>query len=730
MTTTQGSLSAEDRVLLRDAVRTALERHWPAELALAAAHDTARLNEIWGVTAELGLEGAGLAEALIAIEEFGRAHCPAPLIESIVLSQLSARSVRIDLPPNAVPAFAFEEHAWGTETGNVTRTGSRVAGHASFVELLPNTTHVLVPTAHLDKIAIVDVSTPGVDATATPGLSATPLHRVVLRDVPAVFIDIDPALFDEAADLYRLGLIARALGAVRRAFELVVEHVKVRKQFGQPVGRFQAIQHKLANGLITLDATDLLLRDAAHRFDANDAEWRMLADSALAFAAPALRQLELEIHHTFGAIGFAEEHEAPRHFRRAFGDLSRLGGARAARERLATRLLDRRVSFPDLDLGADVAAFRAEVRSWLTKNWSATDRARERAKPFHQRGFDRDFSRKLGDRGWIAVSWPTEYGGRGLGPLEQFVFMEEMALAGAPLGAHSGASEMIGPALITYGTDEQKREFLPRFLRGELTFSLGYSETESGSDLASLRFKAIRDGDEWVLNGEKLWTSRGDVADYHWLAARTDPQATPPHAGISVFMVPLNAPGVQIRTSFAMYGHTFSSVHYDNVRVPASALVGNINGGWKVITHALAAERILMGSYVATIRSLFDAVIEHIAAHKPDPLVRDRFGGLAAELEVARQLAINGVRIVAAGGVPVHEAAMSKVYSGELLQRITQAAIELLGPAATLGEDSFGVIADGRIEQQLRRSIMMVVGGGTAEIQRNLIATRGLGLPR
>jgi alkylation response protein AidB-like acyl-CoA dehydrogenase len=178
-------------------------------------------------------------------------------------------------------------------------------------------------------------------------------------------------------------------------------------------------------------------------------------------------------------------------------------------------------------------------------------------------------------------------------------------------------------------------------------------------------------------------------------------------------------------------------VHYRQVRIPDSARVGEVDGGWKVITHALANERIVMGSYVAAIVALFDGLVRHVATAsqsgrplRDDPLLRDRLGGMAAEIEAARHLAVNGVRIVARGGLPIHEAAMSKVYSGELLQRLTQSAIDLLGPVATLGEDAELAILDGRIEQQLRRSIMMVVGGGTAEVQRNLIATRGLGLPR
>ena len=755
------AFNADDRILLRDTLRELLARHWPAGDAVRASGAPAAIAAAWGHLAGIGVtalghgpSSGGWTEAVLAIGELGRAACPAPLIEAALCQQLARRATgdavaAHDLAARVAsgtgrPAIAFGAAGGDPQGGQVRlEAGGRLVGEVAFVEAAALATDLVVVVDGdfadgCERFALVAHAPPAVRMRPLPGLAAMPLALLQIDVAHAPVISAPAGTTADLAALARLGLVARSLGAARRAFELVVEHAKTRRQFGQPIGRFQAIQHKLANGLVALEATTLLLDDAARRVDAGDPHWRGAVEAAVAFAAPALRQLELEVHHAFGAIGFDEEHEAPRHFRRVFGDLARLGGARRARDALATRLLEGGgTALPDLELGERANAFRREVRAWLAEHWNAAARARERARPFHQRGVDPEFSRALGRQGWIAVSWPCEYGGRGLGPLEQFVFMEEMALAGAPLGAHSCASEMIGPALIAFGTAAQKAAFLPRFLRGELTFSLGYSESEAGSDLASLRLRAVRDGDDWILDGEKLWTSRGDIAHYHWLAARTHPAASPPHAGISVFMVPLDTPGITIRTGRAMYGHTFSSVHYQQVRIPDSARVGAVDGGWKVITHALANERIVMGAYVAAIVALFDGLVRHVAtasqAGRPlrdDPLLRDRLGGLAAEIEAARQLAVNGVRIVARGGLPIHEAAMSKVYSGELLQRLTQSAIDLLGPVATLGEDAELAILDGRIEQQLRRSIMMVVGGGTAEVQRNLIATRGLGLPR
>ncbi len=759
--------SAEDRVLLCDSLRELLARGWTPSPATTAAAPLDAVSRIWARLADHGVlelcassRQGGWREAVLAIGELGRAACPAPLIDAALCQHLAA-ATKHDVAPRAtefaaavaagtiLPALVFGNRGGDLDAGRAALDADdRVIGDCGFVEHAGWATHYLVAVGdrqgsaedapEVERLAIVSATAPAVRVEWLPGLAATPLARLHFSRAPAIVLSVAPGTTASLAALARLGLAARALGAARRAFELVVDHAKTRTQFGQPIGHFQAIQHKLADGLIALEAAALLRDDAARRVDSRDPQWRCAIEVLVAFAAPALSELELQIHHAFGAIGFAEEHEAPRHFRQVFGDVTRLGGARAARDALATRLLSGSGSaLPELDVGDRANAFRTEVRAWLGLHWDAAARTRERARPFCERGVDREFSRTLGLQRWIAVSWPREYGGLGLGPLEQFVFMEEMALAGAPLGAHSCASEMIGPALIAFGSDEQKARFLPAFLQGALTFSLGYSESGAGSDLASLRFRAVRDGEGWLLDGEKLWTSRGDVAHYHWLAARTDAAATPPHAGISVFMVPLDSPGITIRTGSALHGHTFSSVHYDRVRVPDSARVGDVNGGWKVITQALASERIVMGAQVATILGLFESLVQHVAtaaqggrALREDPLLRDRLGAFAAQICAARQLAVDGVRLVARGGLPLHQAAMSKVYSAELLQRLTLAALDLLGSVATLGEDASLAILDGRIEQQLRRSIMMVVGGGTAEIQRNLIATRGLGLPR
>lgn len=393
-------------------------------------------------------------------------------------------------------------------------------------------------------------------------------------------------------------------------------------------------------------------------------------------------------------------------------------------------------ALPALDMGPAVNAFRKEVRDWLTQNWTPEKQAAHRKKPFNDHGYDRDFSKLMGRDGWIGVGWPKKFGGQGRSPSEQIAFITELANAGAPNHAHTTSESIVAQALFLHGSKEQQDEWLPFIRRGECYFALGYSEPEAGSDLAALRTRAVRDGDHWVVNGQKLWSTGADKSDYMWLAVRTDPEAKK-HAGISVLMVDLRSPGVTIRPSMALYGKTFSTHFYDDVRVPAKNMVGAPNTGWKVITDALAAERVMIGgTRMAGLERAFDHLTEYLKtavvggkALKNDPVIRDRIGALAADLEVARQFQIRNSRLVEQGKVPIHEAAMGKVFASELQERIGQAALDILGSGGLLSEDAASAPL-GEMEQLLRHSIMGMIGGGTSEIQRNVIAQRGLDLPR
>ncbi len=390
---------------------------------------------------------------------------------------------------------------------------------------------------------------------------------------------------------------------------------------------------------------------------------------------------------------------------------------------------------PVFDLDPAAAEFRREVRQWLAANWHGARAEMHAKRPFKDRGHDPEFSRIVGAKGWIGLGWPKEFGGQARSPAEQLAFIEEWEYAHAPRGWLVGES-IVGPALMRHGTPAQQARWLPAILSGEASIALGYSEPEAGSDLAALRTRAVRDGEHWVINGQKLWSTGGDKAEHVWLAVRTDPDAKPKHAGISVFLISLREPGITIRPSIAMYGKTFSATFYDDVRAPADAMVGGVNNGWKVITDALASERVMIGGLVALLRRSLDRLIEYVrtaeVGGKPlraDAVVRDRIAALAADIEVARQFAIRNARLVQEGKTPLHEAAMTKVFAGELQERLAEAALDILGAGGLLSEDAPSAPL-GEMEQVLRHSLMGVIGGGTAEIQRNVIAIRGLALPR
>mgnify|MGYP003946089921 CR=1 FL=1 len=215
-------------------------------------------------------------------------------------------------------------------------------------------------------------------------------------------------------------------------------------------------------------------------------------------------------------------------------------------------------TLPAFDLDPAVSAFRREVREWLAVHWHGEREAMHNRRPFKDRGYDPEFSRLVGQKGWIGLGWPKEFGGQARSPAEQLAFVEEMEYAHAPRSYLVGET-IVGPALMRHGRAEQKAQYLPAILRGEMTFALGYSEPEAGSDLAGLRTRAERDGEDWIINGQKLWSTGGDKAEHVWLAVRTDRDAKPKHAGISVFIVSLRQPGITIRPSIAMYGKTFSA---------------------------------------------------------------------------------------------------------------------------------------------------------------------------
>lgn len=385
----------------------------------------------------------------------------------------------------------------------------------------------------------------------------------------------------------------------------------------------------------------------------------------------------------------------------------------------------------DFGFTQDEEAFRQEIREFLRQELGLERKERTPLELFNP-----DFSRKLAEKGWLGVGWPKEYGGLGRPYTQQLIYGEEMLYYRAPAGAHILALNMVGPTLIAVGSEEQKREFLPRILKGEIVFCLGYTEPDAGSDLANCQTTAVPDGDEYVINGQKLFTSFAGQADYAWMTVRTDPNAPKKHRGLSMFIIDMKTPGITVGKLDTMWDYPLYEVFFDNVRVPKTAVVGELNQGWYYLTTALDHERIFMGATVAQHRRLFEDLVQYAKeTHhngKPlskDPIIRQRLAQLAIDLEIGRLFGYRVAWLLGQGVVPFAEASITKVFTSELERRLANTAMQILGLHGQLEREPRAPF-NGYMEWEYRFSLMMAIGGGSNEIQRIIIAIAGLGLPR
>lgn len=376
------------------------------------------------------------------------------------------------------------------------------------------------------------------------------------------------------------------------------------------------------------------------------------------------------------------------------------------------------------------AAFRQEVRDFIAKEGPKARAGREDAESFY--GGSKEWTKALAARNWIAPAWPKEYGGAGMSVMEQFVFNWELAEARLPRPGGIGIG-FAGPTLIVHGTEEQKKKYLPEMLAGEVTWCQGYSEPGAGSDLASLQTRAVRDGDDYIVNGQKIWTTGAHHADWCFLLVRSDPDA-PKHKGISFLLVDMNSPGITVRPIVNMAGyHEFNEVFFEDVRVPVRNRVGEENNGWYVAMTLLDFERSNVASIAANQRTL-EMLIADMRERKPGGAYRDILRHRLADMwlanETGRLLSYRTAWMQEAGRVANYEASVIKVFATELAARITNFGVNQLGPAGALEPGSKWTAMHGVMEKGHLVNVSPLIYSGSSEIQRNIIATRGLGLPR
>jgi 3-oxocholest-4-en-26-oyl-CoA dehydrogenase alpha subunit len=386
------------------------------------------------------------------------------------------------------------------------------------------------------------------------------------------------------------------------------------------------------------------------------------------------------------------------------------------------------------DWPQEMTAFRQEVRAYAGRQsaadgvqWGDSDQDKLDAIGLHNR-------EELDRRGWLRISWPEELGGEGRSPWYQFLLALELGYHDVEYG-RGGTASMIGPALMKFGSQEQQASLVPKIWSGEITCALGYSEPDAGSDLASLRTRAVRDGDQYVINGSKIWSSNAHRTTHVWLACRTDPDARK-HRGISIFIVPLDTPGITIRPIWVMSGHRTNEVFYDDVVIPASALVGEENRGWYIMANALDHERVTIGvnNYIDLVRT-FEESMTYLRAERPDlledPRARLRLAEIKLDIHVLRALLYACSDKIARGEAPSKEASMGKVWATELRYRMSSALMDMLGqPGVQAKGSAEPATVGGRIEQMFRHAAQARFTGGANELQKTIIAERGLGLPR
>ena len=387
----------------------------------------------------------------------------------------------------------------------------------------------------------------------------------------------------------------------------------------------------------------------------------------------------------------------------------------------------------DFELDPAQRAWVTEVREFLQQN--ITDELRNEIVEHGLELPDGEvaaFRRKVGAKGWFGLNWPEEYGGLGLSAVHQHLLMREFdywAVPGPDLTVTS-----VAPMIMRHGTEQNKSEFLPPIARGEMICAVGYSEPDAGTDLASLRTRAVRDGDEWVISGCKIWNSGAQRSTHEWLCVRTDPDA-PRHRGISVIMVPLDVPGIEIRPLHAWSGYRTNEVFFDAVRVPLSNLIGELNHGWAYITGALDLERGALTNAGDLQRAVSDLIalawrpLRDGTVPADNPAFRRRLAQAEADVEVALLMGYEASSLLDSGVIPTVEVSVEKIFTSELRQRIADLAIDLLGPDGLLAHRSPEAPAGGYFERLYRVSPLMRFGGGTNEVLRDVIAQRGRGMP-
>ena len=697
---------------------------------------------------EHGGEDLGLAEVAVLVHEVGRRAVELPVWETLACGLLplvrsGSEALQADLVPKLLsgellfaPALGEPGAALPTSP-TTTYDGESVSGTKIGVPVLDGTTLLLVSSTATDgssSVAIVDPAGAGVSRADTGTSRGATEATYTFTSAPALgMLDADVVRSHAIAGLATLGA-----GVVEGARDLTAGYIRDRRQFGRALAEFQAVAQQIADVYIGSRTFTLTAGEAARRLDAGDPAADDLAVAAHWFADRASSVMQI-CQHLHGGMGVDETYAMPRYFASVRDIVRHLGGPSALADVPITETAGK-----NAELTVEERAFKQDARAYLTGLTSADDRDEMRTDR-HGPAYHR-IIKQMGADGWMGVGWPEEYGGQGRGGIEQQAFVNEASRADVHLP--SVTLQTVGPTLQAYGTEKQKKMFLADIVTGDVHFAIGYSEPDAGTDLASMRTSAVRDGDHYVVNGQKMWTTGGHVADYVWLAVRTDPDA-PPHQGISILIVDTKDPGYSSTPIVTSDGsHHTNATYFNDVRVPVDMLVGEENRGWQLITTQLNHERVMLGP-AGRIEGLRDLVLEWAQDRVgPDgtpvlqvPWVRDVLARATASFRVNELLnwAVAGASSPGGGAGPraakgtaralVADASTSKVFASDEVQKLGLALADVVTAYGDLADPPTGRLAQ-YLDATSKRNLVLSFGGGVNEVQRELIAMFGLDLPK
>ncbi|MDO9457815.1 acyl-CoA dehydrogenase [Nocardioides sp.] len=726
-----------------DAVRSVLTS------VLEKAPDT---GPEWAALADAGLlslavpephggEGLGLAEVGVLLRETGARVAHLPVWETLCCGVLTLAAAGTDEQQAALlpgvasgdvvltpalrevgrgitdrPGATYAAARDGSGDGRGTVTGRKIG-----VSYAASATRLLVTArdGERDVVVLVDPSGPGVTLVESGSSARITQHTVVLDRAPADLVggegsDAATVLVEHAV----AGLTLLAAGVVKGAVDLTAGYIKGREQFGRALAQFQAVAMQAADLYIASLTLDLAADHVAWRIGAGLDATDDLAVAAYWVCAEAPKALRT-CHHLHGGMGVDETYPL-HHYYSWVVDIAHA---------LGTLPGDVPVEDPttkNLELTTEQRRLKAEIRSYfhgIASHDEHVDMGRDRHGPTYERVI-----RQMGEDGWMGVGWPKDYGGHGLGEIEQTIFANEAQHADVHLPAVT--LQTVGPTLIRHGTEKQKDLFLRRILAGDVHFAIGYSEPDAGTDLAALRTTARRDGDHYVVNGQKMWTTGGHQADFVWLAVRTDPDA-PKHKGISILIVDTTDPGYSFTPIITADGaHHTNATYYNDVRVPVDMLVGEENQGWKLITTQLNHERVMLGP-AGRIEGLRDRIVDWATKAGVDdrPDVRDVVGRVTAVFRVNELLNWQVARAAADGEISVGDASSSKVFAADQVQHLSADLVAIVHRYGDPADEETRALLR-YLDDQAKRNLVLTFGGGVQEVQRELIAMFGLGLPR